>query len=85
MSWRAEFPSGDVTAVILGDPPPDRLVRAEALRANLPPPRDDERGDLDADGNELLVAIKAGAAATARHFGMALIDGEWATAASRDR
>lgn len=82
MAWRAEFPTGEVTAMILGDPVPDRLERAEALRAILPPPRDDERGDLDADGNELLVAIKAGAAATARHFGLALIDGEWATACS---
>ena len=85
MAWRAEFPSGDVTAVILGDPVPNRLERAEALRAILPPPRNDERGDLGADGTELVVAIKAGAAATARHFGLSLIDGEWATVASSDR
>ncbi|WP_292152677.1 hypothetical protein [Brevundimonas sp.] len=78
MVWRASFSSGDVTALILGDPAIDRLERAEALRAILPPPRDDERGDLgDMEPDHLADALKSGAAATARHFGLQMVDGEW--------
>ncbi len=78
MVWRASFPSGDVTAMVLGDPAPDRFERADALRAILPPPRDDERGDLgDMEPDNLVAALKSGAAATARHFGLQMVEGEW--------
>ncbi|MBJ7484349.1 MAG: hypothetical protein JHC99_06600 [Brevundimonas sp.] len=48
------------------------------MRAILPPPRDDERGDLgDMEPDHLADALKSGAAATARHFGLQMVDGEW--------
>lgn len=35
-----------VTALICGDPLPNRVAAAEALRRRLPPPRLDERADV---------------------------------------
>jgi hypothetical protein len=61
-----------VTALILGDPLPDRTERAEALRLSLPPPRDDERGDLVEAPDALGLAIRQGAWAVAQYFGVSL-------------
>jgi hypothetical protein len=72
MAWRPDFPRGDVTGLVLGDPAPDRLERAEALRLSLPPPRDDERGDLVIEEDALAVAIRRGARAVAQHYGVLL-------------
>jgi hypothetical protein len=72
MAWRPDFPRGDVTALILGDPAPDRFERAEALRFSLPPPRDDERGDLTVEEGALAMAIRRGARAVAEHYGVKL-------------
>lgn len=42
------MPRGPLPGYMLGDPWPGRIEAAEARRLSLPPPRDDERGDLDA-------------------------------------
>jgi hypothetical protein len=75
MPWRPEFPRGDVTAIVLGDPAPDRLERAEALRLSVPPPRDDERGDLVVEEDALALAVRRGARAVAQHYGVRLAGG----------
>ncbi len=72
MPWRPRPPSGNVTAAVLGDPAADRIERAEALRLSLPPPRDDERGDLVVDEDALALAIRRGARAVAQHYGLVL-------------
>lgn len=72
MAWRPASPRGDVTALVLGDPAPNRLERAEALRLSLPPPRDEERGDLAVEEDALALAIRRGARAVAQHYGVKL-------------
>ena len=70
MTWRPRYTSGNVTAALLGDPAVDRIERAEALRRSLPPPRDDERGDLRPEEDALSRAIRSGAAAVAEFYGL---------------
>jgi len=70
MTWRPRYTSGNVTAALLGDPAPDRVERAEALRRSLPEPREDERSDLEPEGSALSRAIRAGAAAVAEFYGL---------------
>ena len=67
---RPRFASGNVTAALLGDPAPDRIERADALRRSMPEPRDDERGDLEAEPDALSRAIRSGATVVAQHFGL---------------
>ncbi len=69
MTWRPRYPSGNVTAAVLGDPAIDRVERAEALRLSLPDPRPDERGDID-EPDALRQAIRRRAATIAEHFGL---------------
>ena len=70
MAWRPRFTSGNVTAALLGDPAPDRVEQADALRRSLPEPRDDERGDLRPEEDALSRAIRSGAAAVAEFYGL---------------
>jgi hypothetical protein len=70
MTWRPRFTSGNVTAALLGDPVPDRIERAEALRRSLPEPRPDERGDLEPAPDALTRAIRSGAVAVAEFYGL---------------
>jgi hypothetical protein len=77
MPWRPASPRGNVTGQILGDPLPDRLERAEALRLSLPPPRDDERGDLKGEPDPLTQAIRTGAGAVASYFGLVHGEAGW--------
>lgn len=78
MSWRPRYPSGNVTAAVLGDPAENRMELAEALRRSLPEPRPDERGDLEPEGDALARAIRSGAQAVAVHFGLVHGDAGWA-------
>lgn len=77
------FPAGNVTGLIMGDPLPDRHERAEALRALLPPPHDDERGDVVVL-DDLASAVRAGAVATAHHFGLIVDAGRWSAPIDTD-
>lgn len=72
MPWRPPSPHGNVTALVLGDPAPDRLERAESLRRSLPQPRDDERSDTPDLAEGLAAAIREGAVAVAAFYGVKL-------------
>jgi hypothetical protein len=70
LTWRPRYTSGNVTAALLGDPAPNRIERADALRRSLPEPRDDERDDLEAEPDALSRAIRSGATAVAEFYGL---------------